>query len=726
MIKKGSYRNKEKSESKRQRASKTDEGLLSANTFFGEIPACLQSCLKTFSMPVFLEDADNRIIGFNAAFQELLSAGDQPILGQKSTRVISNYQAVIDESNRALINKPDHILRKNISLETGNGETRNVRLCRSAFFEKERDAAGYINTLTDLTLLEKFQAEAQQKIQIERTFNRLSTRFINITEANMDQLIQDTLQTIGQSQQLDTVGILLLSGDQNFLTLTHQWCAGKTGAGKATLQNHPVAPYQWSLNRLKRARPILINRLRDLPQSAAAEKEMLDHCQVKSAILTPLISENSLIGIAAFTTKVSEQAWQTEDVDLFMTVSNLIASGIQRIRSVKERDNIQAQLIHSQRMEDIGNLAGGIAHDFNNILTVIQGRVQMLMMNTDPDDARLKEMKQICEVINRAADLARQLLLFSRKHDVNLKVVNINYIIENTYQMLKHLIRENITFETHLDPHLWKVQADESNIEQILLNLVVNAQDAIRNSGHIIIRTENILLNRKDIKVIPESRSGNFVRLSVEDNGSGIKKEIVDRIFDPFCSTKEKDHGTGLGLSVVYGIVKKHGGWINLYSEINHGTVFKIYLPTIISEKSPLSDTEVKLIENYKGNRENILVIEDNIDVLQTLDELLQSANYQVFKAASGEVALEIVRNLPHPLDLIVCDILLPGINGKEVVNQLLSRYPDLKVIYMSGYSPSRFNLSAADLQNAVFIQKPIQSQVLLNIIRRLLDQRQN
>lgn len=703
--------------------SKSGNGFVNSNEYTGAIPECLKSCLKMLLNPIFLEDQENHIIGFNRAFEELLNGKGQQILGQKSVQLISNYQAVIRESNHALIKQPNHIFRKNIRIEIGAGETRDVLLCRSAFRAETNGAEGYINSLTDLTLLKKYEAEAHQKIQIEQTFSRLSTRFINIKEAEVDELIQNTLQTIGEFQKLDTAVILLFSADQNYLTLSHAWRSAQPASDKPIYTDQPAAPFHWSVSKLKQARPILINRLSDLPKSAAAECTILKRFDVKSAILTPLISENNLIGIAAFTTKVSEQKWQAEDVNLFMTVANLIASGIQRIRSVKERDNIQAQLIHSQRMEDIGNLAGGIAHDFNNILTVIQGRVQMLMMNTDPGDSRLKDMKQICEVINRAADLARQLLLFSRKHEVNLKVININLIIENTYQMLKHLVRENITFETHLEPHLWKVHADESNIEQILLNLVVNAQDAIHDKGHIIIRTENVLLNQKDIKIIPESRSGNFIRLSVEDSGCGIKKEIINHIFDPFFSTKEKDQGTGLGLSVVYGIVKKHGGWVNLYSEIDHGTVFKIYLPAIISEKSQLGATEIELIENYRGNQEVVLIVEDNIDVLQTLDELLQSANYHVLKAASGEVALEIFRKHPDAVDIVISDILLPGINGKEMVNQMLSRYPELKVIFMSGYSPNRFNLSATDLEHAVFIQKPIQSQTLLNTIRRMLDQ---
>ncbi|MGC9365379.1 MAG: PAS domain-containing hybrid sensor histidine kinase/response regulator [Fidelibacterota bacterium] len=395
-----------------------------------------------------------------------------------------------------------------------------------------------------------------------------------------------------------------------------------------------------------------------------------------------------------------------------------------RKRAEVEKESLEAQLRQSQKLESIGTLASGVAHDFNNLLTVIMGHAQMALMQTDKGDPLHRSLKQIIDSSTRAADLTRQLLLFSRKEAMEFKPVNLNHTINNLLKMLGRLIGENISIETILTADVWNVEADEGNIEQVLINLAVNARDAMPNGGKLFIQTENVEITESDKKHILHAEVGNYVRIGVSDNGEGIPGDIRDKIFDPFFSTKETGKGTGLGLSVVYGIVKKHRGWINVYSEVGKGTRFSIYLPaTTISEKSD-REAYFSIGESLYGNGEHILLIEDERGVLDMALDALQNYNYIVHTASSGKQAEEVYQKEEGNFDLIFSDVVLPDTNGYELVHLLTRNDPDMSIILSSGYTDEQIRKTIGKDKKILFIQKPFSVNALLELVKKSLKNR--
>ncbi len=398
------------------------------------------------------------------------------------------------------------------------------------------------------------------------------------------------------------------------------------------------------------------------------------------------------------------------------------------VRDITERKRIEAekgvlenQLLQSQKMEAIGNLAGGVAHDFNNLLTVIQGHAQLLMMKYSDSDPDYHDLKQIVNASSRAANLTRQLLLFSRKQAMEFKPINLNDTISNLLKMIKRLIGENINIITTLEKSLWNIEADEGNLEQVIVNLAVNARDAMQSGGTLAIQTENLILSEEDCQFIDFARAGKFLCLSIIDTGQGIPSNLLEKIFDPFFTTKEVGKGTGLGLSVVYGIVKKHGGWINVSSEINHGTVFKIYLPATTKINLEKSD-QSGLSYIHQGNGEKILVIEDEAEVLKFTTAALRQNGYLPITAETAAQALEQFKN-ERQIDLIVSDVVLPDKNGLRVVEEILLEHPGVSAIFCSGYTEDRVMQSIKKNKKFRFIQKPYSVRALLELIHALLKE---
>jgi PAS domain S-box-containing protein len=387
-----------------------------------------------------------------------------------------------------------------------------------------------------------------------------------------------------------------------------------------------------------------------------------------------------------------------------------------------EQEQLRTQLLQSQKMEAIGNLAGGVAHDFNNLLTVIQGHAQILMLEKNEQDSDYHELKQIINASTKAANLTRQLLLFSRKQIMEFKPVDLNEIVSNLLKMIQRLIGENIQIETDFDKAPCYIEADEGNLEQVIVNLVVNARDAMPNGGTLIIQTEYLALRGEDCQSIRNSRPGEFVCLTISDTGHGIPPEMIEKIFDPFFTTKEAGKGTGLGLSVVYGIIKKHNGWINVYSEPGHGTVMKIYLPAtkeIIEEKI----TQPVETITYTGHGEMILIVEDNTEVRKFTELVLRQNGYVTVSAATASQAMEIFLRDKGQINLVISDVILPDRNGVVLAEEMLREKPEVSVLLCSGYAEETLIQSIKANKKFHFLQKPYQVHNLLKEMRRILSE---
>ena len=389
-------------------------------------------------------------------------------------------------------------------------------------------------------------------------------------------------------------------------------------------------------------------------------------------------------------------------------------------QDITEPRRLQAQLLHSQKMEAVGRLAGGIAHDFNNILTVIGGYNEMLTKALPVGEPAHQQATEIGLAARRAAALTRQLLTFSRKQVLELKVLDVNTIVNGILELLSRLLGEDIEIVLELQKGLGLVKADPGQIEQVIMNLAVNARDAMPDGGKLILETQDVELDESYARAHPSVTAGPYVLLAASDTGCGMTPETVSHLFEPFFTTKEVGKGTGLGLSTVFGIVKQSGGEISVYSVPGEGTTFKIYLPRVSAETGERDlASSPTIIRARPGER--VLMVEDDEAVGRLTQSMLSDLGYDVL-TASGEEALEIAARQPGPIDLLLTDVVMPGLKGPEVATRLLAVHPETRVVFMSGYAAESLLHQTAVLGTAVFLQKPFTSSKLGGKLREALD----
>lgn len=384
-----------------------------------------------------------------------------------------------------------------------------------------------------------------------------------------------------------------------------------------------------------------------------------------------------------------------------------------------ERLKLEEQFRQAQKLESIGRLAGGIAHDFNNLLTVINGYAQLMAMQLMPGDPMRDSVDEIYKAGKRAADLTRQLLTFSRKQVVNPEPVDLGQLILDSRSMFRRLLGEDIELITHLAPELPKVFADPGQLHQVLMNLLVNARDAMRCGGRLILETAITQVDEADAAEHPGITPGIFVRLAVTDTGTGIPKEIQDRVFDPFFTTKAEGEGTGLGLSTVYGIVRQCGGSISISSEPDRGTTFRIYLPKMTAG-APERQAADPVADPLRGS-ETILLVEDQPGVRRLIAMMLKSYGYRVVEAAHGKEALLLAEHHAGSLDLLLTDVVMPGMTGKELADRLMPLRPGMKLVYISGYTADTITQRALLDPDIEFLPKPFTPTALVGKVRQVL-----
>jgi PAS domain S-box-containing protein len=393
----------------------------------------------------------------------------------------------------------------------------------------------------------------------------------------------------------------------------------------------------------------------------------------------------------------------------------------QRKRAEEERLGLQEQLRQSQKMEAVGKLAGGVAHDFNNLLTIIKGYSELSLSELSKGNPLRENLEDIKKATDRASDLTRQLLAFSRRQMLQPEVLDLNSYVSNMDKMLRRVIGEDIELVTVLAKDLGRIKADPGQIEQVILNLAVNAKDAMLNGGKLTIETGNAKLDENDARSHIGLTAGHYVMLSVTDTGAGMAPEIKERIFEPFFTTKEKGKGTGLGLSTVYGIVQQSGGNIWVYSEPGLGTTFKIYLPRIEEDTESLRPSVVST-KPLQGS-ETILLVEDEEMVRKLACTVLQKYGYTVLEAPNGEEALRMVQGENHnPIHLMVTDVVMPGMSGRQLADRLVSLRPEMRVLYMSGYIDNAIAHHGVLDPGIAYIQKPFARDDLASKVREVLD----
>jgi PAS domain S-box-containing protein len=389
-------------------------------------------------------------------------------------------------------------------------------------------------------------------------------------------------------------------------------------------------------------------------------------------------------------------------------------------RDISEIKRMEAQLLQAQKMQAVGLLAGGVAHDFNNLLTVILGYTEKLLRKFQKDHPNYKDIQHIKESSESAAALTSQLLAFSRRQVLKPKVTNLNPIIIKLENMLIRILKENIELILVLEENLSNIKTDESKIEQIIMNLVTNASDAMNDGGKLTIETKNVLVDEEYTKKHLGFKPGPFVQMTITDTGTGMNNKTLENIFDPFFTTKDVGKGTGLGLATVYGIIKQSHGNIFVDSELDKGTTFKIYLPQCDEKVEEIKDS--KLSEKKIWPSETIMVVEDQDDVRELIVLVLKDYGYNIIEAIDGEDALLKCEKYKKDIHLLITDVIMPKINGLQLREKLLESYPELKIIFMSGYADNVIaQMGVLDIDK-IFIEKPFIPSDLLSKIREIFN----
>lgn len=569
---------------------------------------------------------------------------------------------------------------------------------------------GSIEDITERKRIEQIQANNLKQTALRAD---VSSAFAEI-ENNLQEILQLCAQAVLKHLEAYLVQIWTISHIENALILKTEKCFNSKDID--TYNNDP-AKCKFTTSIIADNRQVHIsNDISDDVYFNSGDREWLQKEGIEGFAGVPLIVENRLVGVLAmfFDKKINE-----ETIEALNSVKDLIAQGIDRKNTELALKESEEKLRQSQKLESIGQLAGGIAHDFNNLLTAITGYSELSLRRLENDDPLRRNLEEIRSAGERAAALTRQLLAFSRKQVLQPKILDVNLIVSDFEKMLQRLIGEDIELRTILKPQLGNIKADPGQIEQVIMNLVVNARDAMPLGGKLTIETENVFLNeiyaKQHIGVVP----GAYIVLTVSDTGIGMDDETQKRIFDPFFTTKDLGKGTGLGLSTVYGIVKQSGGNVWVYSEINYGTTFKVYLPRV-DEIGEITEPEKPLESEIKGT-ETILIAEDEDTVRKYTKDVLVSCGYVVLEAASGKEALLLCDEYEKPIQMLITDVVMPGLSGRELVDEVSLKYPNMKVLFMSGYTDNTIVYHGVLDKVTDFIQKPFSPDTLAQKVRQLL-----
>ncbi len=539
---------------------------------------------------------------------------------------------------------------------------------------------------------------------------------------SMEDIIRRTLLTIGRKFPTLRVAYSTIDGEGRMAVIQSFQPQGMPDLTGATADLTLAPEY---LAALEAKRPVIVQDVDSDPRLAPLAA-VVRQGGARAVLDVPVRHTERLAGLLCFDAP-SPRRWSEHEIATLKDVGDYLAVAIknaltesQRHDEEVRRQQSEQQFLQSQKMESVGRLAGGIAHDFNNLLTVINGHAEMVMAQLKEGDPLRNVLLEIQKAGDRAAGLTRQLLAFSRKQVLQPRILDLNQVITEMDKMLRRVIGEDVELVNALRPSLWPVKADPGQIEQVIMNLVINARDAMPQGGKIVIDTANVVLDESYASRHMPLKTGPYVMLALSDTGTGISREVQAHIFEPFFTTKEQGKGTGLGLSTVYGIVKQSGGCIWLYSEPGRGTTFKIYLPQAgeaivaapIGAERPLP----------KRGTETLLLVEDE-DVVRFLTrEILVGQGYTVLEASRGDEAIRICTQHGGPIHLMVTDVVMPGMSGPQVAKALQPLRPEMKVLYVSGYTDDAIVHHGILTSGLAFLQKPFAPESLARKVREVLE----
>ena len=675
--------------------------------------------LASAAESIVITDAEHHVIAWNRGAEHLYGWTEAEAIGKIPHQFLqTTYPEPVEEVRRKL-------------KETGRWQGRLHRICKDghtvvteASWALDRETGYILQTSLDVTAQSVAESEL---LRVNRALNALSrVNQLLIHTPEEDKLLQQAVEIIAEEGGYPLAWVAIPEQDSKH-SVSVRASAGKCveylSKVNLTWNDEPLGRGPTG-TALREGKPSVNHSFLTDP-NCASWREFATQYGFVSSIGLPLIVHGKIFG--ALTLYASEMnAFKDEELALVSELAGDLAFALDAIQLRKQAEEerkvrlmLEDQLRQSQKMEAIGRLAGGIAHDFNNLLMVIMAQTEMLSLQLN--GPALAKTESVMKSARRAAELTHQLLAFSRKQIVQPKVVSMNPIILDIAKMAGHLLGENIEIATALCEEPWSVKVDRSQFEQVIMNLIVNARDAMPSGGQLTIETANTNITTEYIKTHPLVPAGRYVMLAVSDTGAGMTEETKSRLFEPFFTTKEVGKGTGLGLSMVYGIVKQNNGFIWYYSEIGKGTCFKIYLPAA-EPHEPNNDSMTLAEAVSTGHQATILLVEDEPDLREVVTDFLLSGGHKVLAAESQDEALD--RALEHGsrIDLLLTDVMLKKQNGKELVHFLRNKGFNFKVIYMSGYTPNAIVHHGVLDEATIFLQKPFTRSTLLAKVHETLD----
>lgn len=703
-----------------------------------------------------------------------------------------------------------------------------------------------LGIITDITERKRAEDELQYRLRFHQLITTVSSQFINLYPAQIDDEIDRALQQIGEFADADRSYVFQFSSDQESVSCTHEWCKPEIEPTIKRIQDAPVDGFPWVMKKFLSAEMVLIPRVSELPPEASKEKQEFEQQGIQSILAVPLISSGKVLGFIGLNSVREGKMWADDTSSLLKIVGQVFANALEnkttrqafqeseeRMRTVfetfpdpvtiiqledgrcvdvnsaftrvtgwdceevigktaadldlwynpeerekltagiaqhgkienleakfrlkdgsvitalmsavlirlkdkphvltitrdisemksaqEEHEQLKTQLIQAQKMEAIGTLAGGIAHDFNNILGAIIGYAEMALYDTQKDSMEHYNIDQVLRAGHRAKDLVKQILAFSRKSEQDKNVISLASVINETLKLLRASLPTTIEIKQNIESNLDAIFADPTQMHQIVMNLCTNSAHAMRDRGGILtVDLHNVDLHINQASQYPELNPGPYVKLSISDTGHGMDSAIMHRIFDPYFTTKEKDKGTGMGLAVVHGIIRGHGGGIQIQSEPGKGARFDILFPVMAKQ----TETETEELKALPTGNEHILLIDDEETLIDLGKNMLKKLGYKVETRTSPLEALEIFRAAPRKFDLVISDMTMPGMTGDILASELMNIRSDIPVIICTGYSERIDEQRAMDLGIKGLMMKPFTIRRLSRTIRDVLDRK--
>jgi PAS domain S-box-containing protein len=681
-----------------------------------------QAIIDASPIAILSYDSSGQALSANEAAAKAVGATVDQLLAQ-------NYRQLESWSKSGLRDAADD------SLSTGAERKLDVHMittfgkevwlaCRLVPFLTD-NRSHLLALLTDITERKRAEAEIAERTRELEVHARQQAAVAAfgrkaLQSFDLENLMSGAVELVAEILDVEYCKVLelLQEGDTLLLRAGVGWNAGLVGTANISAGFDSQAGYT-----LLSKDPIVVADLAAETRFSGPQL-LIDHAVV-SGISVVIPGHLRPFGVLGAHTR-GRRKFTANDSDFIQAIANILAEAIENKRAEEARKKLEAQLLHSQKMEAVGQLSGGIAHDFNNILAAIIGYGHILLMRMGKDDPLRINVEHLLEAADRAAHLIQGLLTFSRKQFMHTRPVDLNELITRMKKMLARVIPEDIEIKTVFKHEALMIQADSSQLDQILINLATNARDSMPRGGALFLETDTVELDEAFVAAHGYGEPGRYAVLSVTDTGLGMDEETRKRIFEPFFTTKDVGKGTGLGLAIVYGIVKQHGGYVNVYSEPGKGTSFSIYLPLSRSKPEKGENPVIAADKALPRGSETVLVAEDDEALRKLSRTLLEHAGYTVLVAANGEDAVNMFVQHQDAVQLAILDMIMPRKSGKEAYEEIRRIKPGIPVIFVSGYTADKLQIDDLQEEGVEFLSKPISVTVLIQKVRELLDRGKN